>query len=49
MFGQGHGDYFAAYKTSGYVNTATALTKVRFKYAGGNIDSGEIKLYGVKG
>ena len=49
MFGQGAGDFFAGYNTSGYVNTATALTKVRFKYAGGNIDSGEIKLYGVKG
>ena len=33
---------------SGYFNTATALTRVRFKMASGNIDSGTIKLYGIK-
>ena len=32
---------------AGYVNTTTALTRVRFKFASGNIDSGTIKLYGV--
>ena len=32
---------------AGYVNTTTALTRVRFKFASGNIDSGTIKMYGV--
>ena len=34
--------------SAGYFNTATALTRVRFKMASGNIDSGTIKLYGIK-
>ena len=34
--------YFA-----GYVNTTTALTRVRFKFSSGDIDAGTIKLYGV--
>jgi hypothetical protein len=33
---------------AGYFNTATALTRVRFKMASGNIDAGTIKLYGIK-
>ena len=33
--------------TAGYFNTTTALTRVRFKFASGNIESGTIKLYGV--
>tara|TARA_R100001440_G_C2469926_1_gene111463 strand:+ start:43 stop:615 length:573 start_codon:yes stop_codon:yes gene_type:complete len=33
--------------TAGYFNTTTALTRVRFKFDSGNIDSGTIKLYGV--
>ena len=32
---------------AGYVNTTTALTRVRFKFESGNIDSGTIKMYGV--
>ena len=32
---------------AGYVNTTTALTRVRFKFSGGNIDSGTIKMYGI--
>jgi hypothetical protein len=32
---------------AGYVNTTTALTRVRFKFASGNIDAGTIKMYGV--
>ena len=31
----------------GYVNTATALTRVQFKFSSGNIDAGVIKMYGV--
>ena len=32
---------------AGYFNTTTALTRVRFKFSSGNIDSGTFKLYGV--
>ena len=32
---------------AGYINTTTAITRVQFKFASGNIDSGTIKLYGV--
>jgi len=32
---------------AGYVNTTTALTRVRFKFNSGTIDSGTIKMYGV--
>ena len=33
---------------AGYVNTTTAITRAQFKFESGNIDSGTIKLYGVK-
>ena len=33
---------------AGYFNTTTAITRVRFKFASGNIDSGTIKMYGIK-
>ena len=33
---------------SGYVNTTTAITRIRFKADSGNIDSGTIKMYGIK-
>ena len=32
---------------AGYFNTTTAITRVQFKFASGNIDSGTIKMYGV--
>jgi hypothetical protein len=32
---------------AGYVNTTTALTRVRFKFESGNIDAGTFKMYGV--
>ena len=34
--------------TAGYINTTTPLTRFRFKFNSGNIDSGKIKLYGIK-
>ena len=34
--------------TAGYINTTTALTRVQFKTSSGNIDSGTIKMYGIK-
>ena len=33
---------------AGYFNTTTAITRVQFKFASGNIDSGTFKLYGIK-
>ena len=32
---------------AGYVNTTTAITRIRFKADSGNIDSGTIKMYGL--
>ena len=32
----------------GYCNTTSAITGVRFDFSSGNIDSGSIKLYGIK-
>jgi len=33
--------------TAGYVNTTTALTRVQFKMSSGDIDAGDICLYGI--
>jgi hypothetical protein len=37
------------WRTAGYCNTTTAIDGVQFKMDSGNIDSGTIKLYGIKG
>ena len=34
--------------TAGYGNTTSAVDAVQFKFSSGNIDSGTIKLYGIK-
>jgi len=34
--------------TAGYINTTSAIDEASFKMASGNIDSGTIKLYGIK-
>ena len=46
-YGYGSG-YITHSLIAGYVNTTTALTRVQFKMNSGNIDSGTIKLYGIK-
>ena len=33
---------------SGYFNTTSAIDEISFKFSSGNIDSGQIKLYGIK-
>jgi len=33
---------------AGYANTTSAINAIQFKFSGGNIDDGIIKLYGVK-
>ena len=40
-------DYFFDHHTTGYINTSTAITRIRFKMSSGNIDSGTIKMFGV--
>ena len=40
-------NYISSSYVSGYINTTTAITRVQFKMASGNIDSGTIILYGV--
>ena len=32
----------------GYVNTTSAINAIRFQFSNGNIESGKIKLYGIK-
>ena len=34
--------------TAGYINLTVAINAVLFRFSGGNIDSGTIKLYGIK-
>ena len=34
--------------TAGYFNTTSAVDEFQFKFNSGNIDSGTIKLYGIK-
>ena len=43
-----YADYSSNPRNAGYVNTTTALTRVQFKFSSGNIDSGTIKMYGIK-
>jgi hypothetical protein len=33
--------------TSGYINTTTAIDEISFNFEVGNIDSGQIKMYGI--
>tara|TARA_R100001594_G_scaffold50220_2_gene83336 strand:+ start:538 stop:1161 length:624 start_codon:yes stop_codon:yes gene_type:complete len=35
-------------RVAGYFNTTAAITAIQFTFSGGNIDSGTIKLYGIK-
>jgi len=41
-------DYSVNQYTAGYMNTTSAVDAVDFKMSSGNIDSGTIKLYGIK-
>jgi len=34
--------------SAGYFNTTSAIDEIQFKFSSGNIDSGKIKLYGLK-
>jgi len=43
-----HSSYTTDQYVAGYINTTSAIDEVSFKYSTGNIDSGTIKLYGIK-
>jgi hypothetical protein len=43
-----HNDYVTNTFTAGYFNTTADITAIQFKQSSGNIDSGTIKLYGIK-
>jgi len=47
VHGYTNNDYAIDDFSAGYINTTTAITRVRFKFASGNIDDGIIKMYGV--
>jgi len=42
-------DYSQNAYTAGYFNTTSAIDEFQFKMSSGNIDSGTIKLFGIKG
>ena len=42
-------DYAIDCHVAGYFNTTSAIDAIQFKMSSGNIDSGTIKLYGIKG
>jgi len=44
----GQGDESSSLFSAGYANTTSAVDAVQFKMHDGNIDSGKIKLYGIK-
>ena len=44
----GNGDYSHNNFVSGYFNLTAAIDEIQFKMSSGNIDSGIIKLYGIK-
>ena len=43
-----HADYSQQYTTAGYGNTTSAIDGVQFSMSSGNIDAGQIKMYGIK-
>ena len=43
-----HGNYYVDYHIAGYCNVTAAIDGVQFSFSTGNIDSGTIKLYGIK-
>ena len=43
-----HNDYTPRNLTAGDANTTSAVNAIQFKMSSGNIDAGQIKLYGIK-
>jgi hypothetical protein len=46
--GMGEDAYAQDVNVAGYLNTTSAITGIQFKAESGNLDSGTIKLYGIK-
>ena len=46
--GNASSNYAIDMYTAGYFNTTSAIDEIQFKMSSGNIDSGKIKLYGIK-
>tara|TARA_Y100000590_G_scaffold306604_1_gene345994 strand:- start:3726 stop:4388 length:663 start_codon:yes stop_codon:yes gene_type:complete len=44
-----HSNYIFDAHVAGYINTTSAIDEIDFKFSNGNIDAGEIRMYGVKG
>ena len=42
-----HADYSQDTFTAGYFNTTSAIDEIQFKFSSGNIDAGDICLYGI--
>jgi len=47
-FGANHDDSAGEWNSAGYCNVTAAIDGVQFSMSSGNIDSGTIKLYGIK-
>ena len=47
-YSAGSADYTSDIYVAGYCNVTAAIDGVQFKFASGNIDAGQIKLYGIK-
>ena len=45
VYGSSYGSFND--RKGGYINTATAIDGVKFQMASGNIDAGDICLYGI--
>ena len=41
-------NYVYSHHTAGYINTTTAIDEISFMFASGNVESGTIKMWGVK-
>jgi len=41
------GDYSIVHHTGGYINTTSAVDAIQFSFASGDIDAGDIQLFGV--
>ena len=46
--GSGSATYMCDCYSAGYFNTTSAIDEISFKFTSGNIDSGTIKMYGIK-
>ena len=45
--GAHEGDYAQEWYHAGYINTTSAIDEISFKFSSGNIDAGDICLYGI--